>query len=159
MSKRLVGAFVGVGLGIILTFIYRSYGLPLVFLVLGAGALVLSITFIWASLTEPEKKNEMDFEQALAFAMPTVAEEQKVAILRALKDLEYERHVGKISDEDYRAASAEYRERAKTSIARADASLLEGRKIVEKWVSEFESQPKPSSSPAPENNLETSPNE
>src|SRR6202012_5863491 len=58
-------------------------------------------------------------------------EEQKRAVLRALKDLEYERSVGKISDEDYQEYAARYRAEAKRLIRTMDESMAEARKRVE----------------------------
>jgi hypothetical protein len=61
-------------------------------------------------------------------------EEQKRAVLRALKDLEYERSVGKISEEDYHEYSVRYRAEAKRLIRDLDESLAEARKQVEREV-------------------------
>ena len=46
-------------------------------------------------------------------AVPSAEEERKRAVLRALKDLEYERSVGKVSDADYAELSNQYRTEAK----------------------------------------------
>lgn len=116
----------------------RWIGLAPAFLFLGALALGVALYFAWQSLLSVENEERMDFDEAMAFAAPTLAEEEKLAILRALKDLEYERAVGKISEEDFKAASAEYRARAKASIQLADDSLAEGRKKAEKWVKSWE---------------------
>jgi hypothetical protein len=83
------------------------------------------ISLVWASLTRLSGEGEMSFEEALSLAAPTVEEEQKRAVLRALKDLEYERFVGKISGEDYEELSAQYRADARRLIALADDSLGE----------------------------------
>jgi len=112
----------------------RYAGLPVVFLLLAAVALTICVYFVWSSLTSVETASAMDFDDAMSFALPTVAEEQKLAILRALKDLEFERAVGKISEPDYQAVLADYRARAKASIQLADESLEVGRKQVEEWV-------------------------
>lgn len=116
--------------------IRATLGTPPVFLFLAALALLGAIFFVWSSLEIGREKKKMSFEEALSFAMPTLAEEQKVAILRALKDLEYEREVGKISEEDYRAVLEDYRARAKTSIALADESLAVGREKALAWLAE-----------------------
>lgn len=114
--------------------IRATLGTPPVFLFLAAVTLLLAIFFVWSSLEIGRDKKKMSFEEALSFAMPTLAEEQKVAILRALKDLEYEREVGKISEEDYRVALEDYRARAKASIALADESLALGRERALAWL-------------------------
>lgn len=118
----------------------RLLGLAPVFLFLGALALGASVYFIWNSLTTVEGGDEMDFEEAMAFAVPTVAEEEKLAILRALKDLEYERAVGKISEADYQALVADYRAKAKASIQLADESLEKGRKLALEWMRQEQGQ-------------------
>jgi DNA-binding transcriptional ArsR family regulator len=122
----------------VLLAIERLFGLAPVFLFLGALALALTLYFVWQSLLSVEGTERMDFDEALAFAVPTVAEEEKLAILRALKDLEYERTVGKISEEDYAAVLADYRARAKASIREADVSLEQGRAVVTEWEREWE---------------------
>lgn len=116
--------------------IRATLGTPPVFLFLAAVALLVAIFFVWSSLEIGRDNKKMSFEEALSFAMPTLAEEQKLAILRALKDLEYEREVGKISEEDYRVALEDYRTRAKASIALADESLALGREIALAWLEE-----------------------
>jgi hypothetical protein len=52
-------------------------------------------------------------------------------VLRALKDLEYERSVGKISPEDYAELSAKYRSEAKRLIQSLDEALGPARREVE----------------------------
>lgn len=131
----------GLLLGAILL-IRATLGTPPVFLFLAALALLVAIFFVWSSLEVGQDKKKMSFEEALSFAMPTLAEEQKVAILRALKDLEYEREVGKISEEDYRVALEDYRARAKAYIALADESLAAGREKALAWLEESAAQSK-----------------
>lgn len=98
-------------------------GLPAALLALAGGALCLVISLVWASLESLGGSAELTLEEALALAAPTVAEEQKRAVLRTLKDLEYELSVGKISQADFDVASAHFRAEAKRLIAQADSSL------------------------------------
>jgi hypothetical protein len=116
----------------------RYAGLPPVFLLLAAAALAACVYFVWSSLTSVEGTSSMDFDEAMTFAVPTVAEEEKLSILRALKDLEFERAVGKISEADYQAVLSDYRARAKASIQLADESLEAGRKQALEWAEERE---------------------
>lgn len=106
-------------------------GLPAVFLLLAAVTLAGVIALIWSSLARLPEDSEMTFEEALSLAAPTAEEEQKRAVLRALKDLEYELFLGKISREDYDKLSAEYREKARHFIAQADSSLGEKKNLAE----------------------------
>jgi hypothetical protein len=101
------------------------FGLPFFLLVLAGGALSLVILLMWASLQQMENDESMGFEQALSYAAPSAEEEQKRALLRTLKDLEYELSVGKISREDYDLVSKEVRERAKRVIALSDDAMKE----------------------------------
>lgn len=133
--------WIWIGLALLVSVLWaveRFLGLAPVFLVLCALALGLSLYFGWQSLLSVESEAPMDFDEAMAFALPTVAEEEKLAILRALKDLEYERAVGKISEADYATVLADYRARAKASIQLADESLTEGREKALKWAADFE---------------------
>ncbi|HSC86860.1 MAG TPA: hypothetical protein VLC09_06295 [Polyangiaceae bacterium] len=106
-------------------------GLAGAFLIGAALTLALVIALVWASLDQLASGGEMSFHDAYHLAAPTPAEEQKRAVLRALKDLEYEKAVGKISPEDYEQLSRHYRDEAKRFIALADESLAEGRKLAE----------------------------
>lgn len=124
-----------VAIGILLAISAGSFaGLPASFLVLAAFTLSLVIGLLWSSLNHLSGDTEMSFDDAYGLAAPTAAEEQKRAVLRALKDLEYERSVGKIGQEDFTVVSAQYREEAKRLIALADESLSQGRKRAEELL-------------------------
>lgn len=107
-----------------------TYGAPLTVLVLASGAFVLVIYLLWSSVQALTGESELTFEEAFSFGARSAEEEQKRAVLRALKDLEYERSVGKISDEDYHEYSMRYRAEAKRLIQGLEEHLAEGRKLV-----------------------------
>jgi hypothetical protein len=107
-------------------------GVELAFLVLAGGVLVLVITLMWGSVQSLTGSSSLGFEEALGMGAPSKAEEEKRAVLRALKDLEYERGVGKISPEDYAELSARYRAEAKRLIQVLDESLAPAREEVER---------------------------
>src|SRR5262249_57017490 len=88
-------------------------GAPAVVLVLTAGALVSVIALFWASVRTLVGETPLSGADAYALGAPRAEEEKKRAVLRALKDLAFERSVGKISDEDYQALVAKYRAEAK----------------------------------------------
>jgi len=111
---------------------YFSYGAPLVVLTLASGAFVLVIYLLWSSVQALTGESELSFEEAFSLGSRTAEEEQKRAVLRALKDLEYERSVGKIGDEDYYEYSTRYRAEAKRLIQGLEEHLSEGRKQVER---------------------------
>jgi hypothetical protein len=86
----------------------------------GAGLLLLAflalasaIAWLWSSLLALRSDSPLTLEEALSMVVPTAEEEKKQSVLRALKDLEYERVVGKISPDDYAALVARYRGEAK----------------------------------------------
>ena len=120
---------------------YFTYGAPLVVLTLASGAFVLVIYLLWSSVQALTGESELSFEEAFSLGARTAEEEQKRAVLRALKDLEYERSVGKISDDDYHEYSARYRAEAKRLIQGLEEHLKEGRKQVELELARRLSQP------------------
>jgi len=107
------------------------YGVQLVVLILAAAALLLVIWLLWSSVQALTGESELTFEEAFSLGTRSAEEEQKRAVLRALKDLEYERSVGKISDDDYHEYAARYRVEAKRLIQGLEENLAEGRKQVE----------------------------
>lgn len=108
------------------------WGVQLVLLVLAAGAIALVITMMWASVQALTGGSPLGFEEALGMGAPSKVEEEKRSVLRALKDLEYERGVGKISPEDYAELLAKYRAEAKRLIQSVDDALGPARQEVEK---------------------------
>jgi hypothetical protein len=111
-------------------------GAPLLLLVLAAGALALVLTLMWSSVQSLTGGAPLGFEEALGMGAPSRVEEEKRAVLRALKDLEYERSVGKISPEDYAELSARYRAEAKRLMQSLDAALGPAREEVERAIEE-----------------------
>ncbi|HEX3849721.1 MAG TPA: zinc ribbon domain-containing protein [Polyangiaceae bacterium] len=107
------------------------YGVQLVVLTLAAAALLLVIWLLWSSVQALAGESELTFEEAFSLGTRSAEEEQKRAVLRALKDLEYERSVGKIGEDDYHEYAARYRAEAKRLIQVLDENLAEGRKQVE----------------------------
>lgn len=91
-------------------------------LVLAGGALVGAISAMWASVRALVGETPLAAEDAFALGAPSSEEEQKRAVLRAIKDIEFERAVGKISEEDFRVLLARYRGEAKQLLRRIDES-------------------------------------
>ena len=108
------------------------WGVQLLLLVLAAGAITLVITLMWSSVQSLTGGTPLGFEEALGMGAPSRVEEEKRSVLRALKDLEYERSVGKISPEDYAELLAKYRAEAKRLIQSVDSALGPAREEVEK---------------------------
>lgn len=110
------------------------FGPPPFFLVLAAGVLALIVVLLWSSVQSLTGRSPLGFEEALGMGAPSKVEEEKRSVLRALKDLEYERGVGKISPEDYAELSAKYRAEAKRLMQTLDDALGPARAEVEKAI-------------------------
>jgi hypothetical protein len=110
-------------------------GVELAFLVTAGGVLVLVIALMWWSVQSLTGSATLGFEEALGMGAPSKVEEQKRSVLRALKDLEFERGVGKISREDYDELSARYRAEAKRLMQTLDESQSPARARVEALLS------------------------
>jgi hypothetical protein len=91
-----------------------SLGLGPALLVVAAGMLVAAIVGLWSSLGRLTGESPLTLEEAVGLGAPSPEEERKRSILRALKDLDYERSVGKISDADFNELTQRYRAEAKT---------------------------------------------
>jgi len=111
-------------------------GLEVALLVIAAGALVLVIALLWASVAGLSGDTPLTLDEALGMGAPSTEEEQKRAVLRALKDLDYERSVGKISEQDFREFSERYRAEARRLIAAVDASLGPSHALAEKLAAD-----------------------
>jgi hypothetical protein len=110
------------------------FGIEIAILVVASGALVGVIALVWASVQSLTGESPLSLEEALGFAAPSAEEEQKRSVLRALKDLEFERGVGKISEEDYAELSERYRAEAKRLMRSLDEHSLPEREKVEKLL-------------------------
>ncbi|MCC6553190.1 MAG: zinc ribbon domain-containing protein [Polyangiaceae bacterium] len=116
LERRIIEhAQVGVPVAVLLGAAIAGYtlGPPSAVLVLASGALIGVIAVFWSSLRTLLGETPLSGADAYALGAPRAEEEQKLAVLRALKDLEFERSVGKISDEDHRELVAKYRAEAK----------------------------------------------
>jgi hypothetical protein len=137
------------------------FGVQLVVLTLAAFVLLLVIWLLWSSVQALAGESELTFEEAFSLGTRSAEEEQKRAVLRALKDLEYERSVGKISEDDYHEYSARYRAEAKRLIQSLDENLAEGRRQVEaelsRRLSKKATKTKPSDAPEARSNGESAP--
>jgi hypothetical protein len=108
---------------------------PTAILVLASGALLGVITTFWASLRTLLGETPLSGADAYAIgAPPRAEEEQKRAVIRALKDLEFEHAVGKISDEDYRTLVTKYRAEAKRLLRFLDEDAAPRRERAEVLV-------------------------
>jgi hypothetical protein len=79
-------------------------------------------------------ESPLTLEEALSLGAPSAEEEQKRAVLRALKDLEFERSVGKITQEDYVELSTRYRAEARRLMHQLDAGSEKDRATIEQLL-------------------------
>jgi ribosomal protein L40E len=107
-----------------------------VVLVLAAGTLIAGIAIFWASVRTLVGETPLTGADAYALGAPRAEEEQKRAVLRALKDLEFERSVGKISEEDYQILVAKYRAEAKRLLRALEDESRPERDLAESLVAE-----------------------
>ncbi len=94
-------------------------------LILAAGALLGTIALVWASIRTLSGDAPLPegFEGLTVGAARTALAERKAEVLRTLKDLEHERAVGKIDDEDYGIIAAPYRDEAKSLMRQMEVDL------------------------------------
>lgn len=119
------------------------FGLPTGLIVLGGGLLLLGVWNLWVSLQifagdRPGEDPEIDP------GAPSNEQEQKAFLLRALQDLEFERSVGKIDDDDYELLRDQYRARARQALKSAgpDRSRLnEAEKEVQAYLRQRRAAP------------------
>jgi hypothetical protein len=109
--------------------------LPFLFMAAAAVALLVAISFLWSSLrTLLGGEHELYVAQSGAVQHRMEQLEEKDAVLKSLKDLEFERDVGKVSDEDFKRLDAELRQRAKRLMRELDEDLREHREKAHKLV-------------------------
>lgn len=129
-SERALGRGLAIGVPLVTvaasvaTGVVSSAGPAL--LVLGAGALLGTITLIWASLRTLGGDAPLPEDLELLAARTDTRgalETRKRTALRALKDIEAERALGKIDEADYADLSLRYREEAKVVLRELDEEL------------------------------------
>ncbi len=129
-TERSLGRWVARGLPIVTVAIAFVVGfaasLGPALLVLAAGALLGTISLLWASVRtlggDAPLPEDLEALAARRHGVDGLAEKKR-RILRALKDLEHEHEVGKIEDADYEEIAASYREQAKDVMRDMDADI------------------------------------
>jgi hypothetical protein len=127
IGAPLAVVLLAIGLGV-------ARGAPLAILVLAAGALAAVIALFWQSVRTLVGETPLSGADAFAIAAPRAEEEKKRAVLRALKDLEFERSVGKISAADYDELVLQYRAQARALLQQIDESAKPRRDRVMELV-------------------------
>jgi hypothetical protein len=109
------------------------FGVP--FTLLGVAALAL-LGVIFGLLRSIQALASPPDDPWLDQRSHSPAEERKRAALQAIKDLEYEKSIGNVGDEDYRTLLTRYREEAKASMRAVDDERRERREKAERLARE-----------------------
>lgn len=136
LHRLLFRSLVSAGmLASVLMLLMRGLGSAL--LVLAATALVAGGWLLWRSLQLLSGDRSEAVEDALGVALAQTESEQKQFLLRALKDLEFERSVGKISEADYIQLKRKYRTEAKRVLRQLDQQIEPCRAEAEALVASY----------------------
>jgi hypothetical protein len=111
-----------------------SLVLGTVFLVLAWLALAAGIAFFWQSVRAALRAAPGPDDADLVSVDRAWLLDEKEAALRALKDLEFERGMGKVSEADFVRLQAQYRARARAVLAALDTDLGPWRARAEELV-------------------------
>lgn len=138
LDERRIAQGVAIGLPIVTvtlaTVMGVTIGAPMAILVLAAGVLLGVIGLFWASLRilsgDAPLSPELEALDASAHAVDALATRKKM-LLRALKDLDNERALGKLEDDDHEQLTLVYRTELKEVLARIDESLAPHRSKAE----------------------------
>jgi hypothetical protein len=109
-------------------------------MVLSSTALLLALVALWSSLRRAFAAASGEVEAISESAeLPDRAAllDEKKSLLRAIKDLEYEHAVGKISPEDFQRLDLAYRVRAKEVLALLEQDLAPYRSRAEDLVARY----------------------
>ena len=111
-------------------------------LVVASGALLGAIALLWASVRtlsgEAPLPEGLELVAANSHDVDGLAE-QKRRVLRALKDLDSERAIGRIDVADYEAIAARYRDEAKALMRRMDEQVAPALAEAERLARDFAS--------------------
>ncbi len=130
LDERRIARGVAIGLPLVTATLALATGAllgpPIAILVLASGVLLGVIALFWASLRilsgDAALSPELEALDATAHAVDALASRRKM-LVRALKDLENERALGKLEDDDFEQLSHTYRGELKEVLTRIDASL------------------------------------
>jgi ribosomal protein L40E len=122
-TQTLVWGVVLAGMAATVVTVALLSGLALAVLCVAGGVLVAAVFLAWGSVQSLTGGTPLSLEEAISLGAPSAEEERKQSVLRALKDLDYERSVGKISESDYLELSARYRAEAKALLKALDRDL------------------------------------
>jgi hypothetical protein len=144
-AERFLGRVVAIGLPVVCVVAAIAVGFAAsvgsALLVVASGALLGTIALLWASVRTLSGDAPLPADLEVLAAQHRDVDalgEQKRRVLRALKDLEGERALGKIDEADYEAIAMQYREEAKTLMREMDRNaapaLAEAERIAREYL-------------------------
>jgi hypothetical protein len=117
---------------------YFLGGTGLAVLAVGAVIMLLAILALWNSVRS--LTGDLDVDPRIVEAQNVVISSrsrEKERILRALKDLENERDLGKLDEADFKEVSHRYREEAKALLRQMDEDIAPYREKAEALAKKF----------------------
>lgn len=130
------------------------FGTAPAILVLAACALIVVVGNLFRAIQSLAEPDEGDAE--MATVVTSAAEQHKHSAIRALKELEFERSVGNIGDDDYAEIVARYRAEAKRAMKLVDEERAEMRARAELLATkEIDAELGPASDVAPNKPVRT----
>ncbi len=143
-AERKLARTVAVALPIVTVLVFvvvsAMYGLAPGILVLVGGTMLGVIALFWASLRvlsgDAPLSPELEALDASAHEVDQLAVRKRM-LLRALKDLDNERALGKLDAEDHEALASTYRAELKDVLRRMDESLAPYRKKAEELAASY----------------------
>jgi hypothetical protein len=143
-SERALGRAVAIGLPVVggasalIVGLTKSFGSAI--LVLAATALLSTIGLLWASLRtlsgDAPLPSDLEATAGQRRGVDALAEKKR-QVLRALKDLENERALGKIDAADYAQIAARYRNDAKDVMREMEREVAPAREEAERLAKEY----------------------
>ena len=130
--------------------------LPWALVSLAAMALLLGLYFFWRSLRYAVGAADIDnFGVALITENRQDLETRKSALLREIRDLEFERDAGKLSAEDFELLDAQFRRDAKNVLRSLDEASDDYRQQAQAMIAEHVQRRSLSPEPATEADNDT----
>lgn len=118
---------------LVVIFVGMRAGTGTALIVLAGTALLLVILFAFRSVQAAFEPAE---DLVSLAAKTTSAEAWKKTALKAIKDLEYERALGNVADEDYKKLLEAYREEAKLALRAVDDERQLRREAAAAWIAD-----------------------
>ncbi|MCA9606657.1 MAG: zinc ribbon domain-containing protein [Myxococcales bacterium] len=110
---------------------------PTLFMVLAGSMVMLGLAALWQSLRSAFGGGPaIGSDGAVGLPERTALVAEKQTLLRAIKDIQFERELGKISEEDFERLDKAYRRRAKQVLALLDQDLEPYRVRADKEIAD-----------------------